>query len=38
MSIVIVGGHDRMVHQYKKICKEYKCKSESIHTDVWKFK
>ena len=26
MSIVIVGGHDRMVHQYKKICKEYKCK------------
>ena len=24
MSVVIVGGHDRMVHQYKKICKEYK--------------
>ena len=23
MSVVIVGGHDRMVHQYKKICKEY---------------
>ena len=28
MSIVIVGGHDRMVHQYKKICKEYKCKAK----------
>ena len=26
MSIVIVGGHDRMVGQYKKICKSYKCK------------
>ena len=34
MSVVIVGGHDRMVHQYKKICKEYK----SIHTDVGKLK
>ena len=28
MSVVIVGGHDRMVHQYKKICKEYKCKAK----------
>lgn len=26
MSIVIVGGHDRMVCRYKEICKEYKCK------------
>ena len=26
MSIVIIGGHDRMVCQYKKICKDYKCK------------
>lgn len=26
MSIVIVGGHDRMVGIYKKICKTYKCK------------
>ncbi len=26
MSVVIVGGHDRMVCQYKKICKEYNCK------------
>ena len=28
MSIVIVGGHDRMVHQYKKICKQFKCKAK----------
>ncbi len=26
MSIVIVGGHDRMVAQYKNVCKGYKCK------------
>jgi hypothetical protein len=26
MSVVIVGGHDRMVSQYKKICRSYKCK------------
>ena len=26
MSIVIVGGHDRMHCQYKEICKEYGCK------------
>ena len=26
MSVVIVGGHDRMVCEYKKLCKEYKCK------------
>lgn len=23
MSVVIIGGHDRMVCQYKKICKKY---------------
>lgn len=28
MSIVIVGGHDRMVCQYKKICREYNCKAK----------
>lgn len=28
MSVVIVGGHDRMVCQYKKICKQYKCKAK----------
>lgn len=26
MSVVIVGGHDRMVGQYKKICKSFRCK------------
>lgn len=28
MSIVIIGGHDRMVCQYKKICKRYDCKAK----------
>lgn len=28
MSVVIVGGHDRMVCQYKKICKAYHCKAK----------
>ena len=26
MSIVIVGGHDRMCCRYKEICKKYGCK------------
>ena len=26
MSVVIVGGHDRMVGRYKSICKSHKCK------------
>ena len=28
MSVVIIGGHDRMVCQYKKICKSYQCKAK----------
>lgn len=28
MSVVIIGGHDRMVSQYKKICKNYRCKAK----------
>ncbi len=28
MSVVIVGGHDRMVSQYKKICKKHNCKAK----------
>lgn len=28
MSVVIIGGHDRMVSQYKKICKSFKCKAK----------
>lgn len=25
MSIVLLGGHERMTGDYKKICKNYKC-------------
>lgn len=28
MSVVIVGGHDRMVRQYKQICKKHHCKAK----------
>lgn len=28
MSVVIVGGHDRMVRQYMDICKEFQCKAK----------
>ncbi|CUX46712.1 DUF2325 domain-containing protein [Clostridium sp. C105KSO13] len=28
MSVVIIGGHDRMVCQYKKLCKQYRCKAK----------
>ena len=28
MSVVIVGGHDRMVCQYKQICKNFRCKAK----------
>ena len=28
MSVVIVGGHDRMVCQYMKICKKHNCKAK----------
>lgn len=28
MSVVIIGGNDRMVCQYKQICKSYKCKAK----------
>ena len=27
MSIVIIGGHERMETQYKQICKKYNCKA-----------
>lgn len=26
MSVVIVGGNECMVRQYKELCREYKCK------------
>ena len=28
MSVVIIGGHERMETQYKQICKQYKCKAK----------
>lgn len=28
MSIVVVGGNDRMVTRYKDICREYNCKAK----------
>ena len=28
MSIVIIGGIDRMICQYKRICKKYNCKAK----------
>ena len=38
MSIVIVADTTEWFINIKKYCKEYKLQSESIHTDVWKFK
>lgn len=28
MSVVIIGGHERMETQYKQICKKYNCKAK----------
>ena len=28
MSVVIVGGNECMVRQYKDLCKEYRCKAK----------
>ena len=28
MSVVIIGGHDRMVCQYKQICRRFNCKAK----------
>ena len=28
MSVVIIGGHDRLVCQYKKVCKQFNCKAK----------
>ena len=33
MSVVIVGGNDCMVRQYKSICKEFDCKAK-VFTQV----
>ena len=28
MSVVIVGGNEGMIRQYKELCGEYKCKAK----------
>ena len=28
MSVVIVGGNERMIRQYKNLCSDYKCKAK----------
>lgn len=28
MSVVILGGHERMECRYKEICKQYRCKAK----------
>ena len=28
MSVVIIGGNERMEQQYKEICKKYSCKAK----------
>lgn len=39
MSVVIIGGHDRMVCQYKKICRQFNCKAKvftQMSDSCWK--
>lgn len=38
MSIVIIGGHDRMVCEYKKICDKYNCKAKVFTQMPGRFK
>ncbi len=33
MSVVIIGGHNRMACQYKEICKEYGCNAK-VYTET----
>lgn len=33
MSVVIIGGNERMEYKYKEICEQYKCKSK-IYTKM----
>ena len=28
MSVVILGGNERMVREYKELCREYQCKAK----------
>lgn len=38
MSVVIVGGHDRMHSRYKEICKKHGCKCKVFTQLVGNFK
>ena len=38
MSIVIIGGNDRMSTQYKNLCKEHNCKAKVFTQMPGKFK
>ena len=38
MSVVIIGGHERMVSQYENICREYGCKAKVMVKEKGGFK
>ena len=38
MSVVIVGGNERMVYQYQNICKTYGCKAKVFAKENGAFK
>ncbi len=38
MSVVIIGGNERMVSQYEKICKDYGCKAKVFAKELGSFK
>lgn len=38
MSIVIVGGNDRMATQYKELCKQHNCRAKIFTQMPGKFK
>lgn len=37
MSVVIIGGHERMECKYKSICKQYNCKAKVFTKKSGKF-
>lgn len=38
MSVVIIGGHERMVSQYEEICRAYGCKAKVMAKEKGGFK
>lgn len=38
MSVVIIGGNERMTNQYEKICKDYGCKAKIFVKESGNFK